>query len=151
MTMIKTLLSVIALTTTVDAAFVPASSAPAFSARHTVRESAVQPLNLFDSNTVLDTASNMWLATIDADIAAIPDNEFAPIFMGGIVSCYFYAEMLWLMWRVKEVVIRVGFWKHFLYRTSRLCLTRFFPSSLILATRLSCLVVFFRLLWLVSF
>jgi hypothetical protein len=87
--MIKSLLSVIALTTavTVDAAFVPSSSAPAFSARHTVRESAVQPLNLFDgSDYALASASNMWLATIDADIAAIPDNEFAPIFMGGIVS-----------------------------------------------------------------
>ena len=85
--MIKSLLSVIALTTavTVDA-FVPAGSAPAFSARRTVRESAVQPLNMFESDSVLSTASNMWLATIDADIAAIPDNEFAPIFAGGIVS-----------------------------------------------------------------
>jgi hypothetical protein len=94
--MINSLLSLIAMTTTVvNAAFVPTSRAPAFSARHhpTVRESAVQPLNLFDysttSDNVLATANNMWLATIDADIAAIPDNEFAPIFMGGIVSCIY--------------------------------------------------------------
>lgn len=31
-------------------------------------------------------ASNVWLATIDGDIAAIPDNEFTTVFAGGIVS-----------------------------------------------------------------
>lgn len=30
------------------------------------------------------SSSNFWLATIDADIAKLSDNEFAPIFMGGI-------------------------------------------------------------------
>jgi hypothetical protein len=29
--------------------------------------------------------SSNWIATIDADIANISDNEFAPIFMGGIL------------------------------------------------------------------
>jgi hypothetical protein len=53
--------------------------------------SYVQPLHLFDPATVSDVvasaASNsMWLATIDADIQAIPDNEFRTIFTGGIVS-----------------------------------------------------------------
>ena len=32
--------------------------------------------------------SSNWIATIDADIANIPDNEFAPIFMGGILVMF---------------------------------------------------------------
>jgi len=31
-------------------------------------------------------ANNMWIATIDADIDNIPENEFATVFAGGIVS-----------------------------------------------------------------
>jgi hypothetical protein len=53
--------------------------------------SSVQPLHLFDHAMVSDVVAsaantNMWLATIDADIQAIPDNEFTTIFTGGIVS-----------------------------------------------------------------
>jgi hypothetical protein len=33
-------------------------------------------------------ASNVWLATIDADIANIPTNEFAPVFFGGIAVMF---------------------------------------------------------------
>jgi hypothetical protein len=33
-------------------------------------------------------ASNMWLSTIDADIANIPTNEFAPVFFGGITVMF---------------------------------------------------------------
>jgi hypothetical protein len=53
--------------------------------------SSVQPLHLFDPAMVSDVVASaadhsMWLATIDADIQAIPDNEFTAIFTGGIVS-----------------------------------------------------------------
>lgn len=33
-------------------------------------------------------ATTSWIATIDADIANIPDNEFAPIFLGGILVMF---------------------------------------------------------------
>lgn len=33
-------------------------------------------------------ASNMWISTIDSDIANIPQNEFAPVFMGGIIVMF---------------------------------------------------------------
>jgi hypothetical protein len=33
-------------------------------------------------------ASNMWLSTIDSDIANIPMNEFAPVFFGGIAVMF---------------------------------------------------------------
>jgi hypothetical protein len=72
-----------------------ATSHAAFVAQNTVastpflRPASVQPLHLFDASDGFLTASNNFLiATIDQDIAAIPDNEFAPIFAGGIVSPY---------------------------------------------------------------
>mmetsp|Transcript_3966 Transcript_3966/g.6642 ORF Transcript_3966/g.6642 Transcript_3966/m.6642 type:complete len:180 (-) Transcript_3966:409-948(-) len=39
------------------------------------------------SNNMLPEATN-WIATIDADIANISDNEFAPVFMGGIAVMF---------------------------------------------------------------
>lgn len=42
-------------------------------------------LHLHDvSEIVSAAANNVWLATIDADIQAIPDNEFATVFAGGL-------------------------------------------------------------------
>jgi hypothetical protein len=76
-----------------------ASAHAAFVSQNTVastpflRSSNVQPLHLFDnaaSDLVTSAANNMWLATIDGDIAAIPDNEFTLIFAGGIVSPFLF-------------------------------------------------------------
>lgn len=36
----------------------------------------------------LASSSNMLISTIDSDIANIPTNEFAPIFMGGIIVMF---------------------------------------------------------------
>ena len=36
------------------------------------------------ADIVTAAANNLWLATIDADIEAIPENEFATVFAGGI-------------------------------------------------------------------
>ncbi|CAJ1943202.1 unnamed protein product [Cylindrotheca closterium] len=42
-------------------------------------------LNLHDMSEIVTAAANsVWLATIDADIDAIPENEFATVFAGGI-------------------------------------------------------------------
>ena len=35
---------------------------------------------------MIDSANNLWIATIDADIDSIPTNEFGTVFAGGIVS-----------------------------------------------------------------
>ena len=45
---------------------------------------------LADEGSLTDSivASNMWISTIDSDIANIPQNEFAPVFMGGIVVMF---------------------------------------------------------------
>jgi len=46
-------------------------------------------LNLHDVSEIVTTAANnLWLATIDADIDAIPDNEFATVFAGGIAVMF---------------------------------------------------------------
>lgn len=42
----------------------------------------------FTSLSLFPPESSQWIATIDADIANIPDNEFAPIFMGGILVMF---------------------------------------------------------------
>jgi hypothetical protein len=42
---------------------------------------------LSESITATAATSN-WIATIDADIANIPDNEFAPIFLGGVLVMF---------------------------------------------------------------
>jgi hypothetical protein len=73
-----------------QAAFVPTENF-AFSRNvPSVRQSALQPLNMMDASDVFSSANSLLLATIDSDIAAIPDNEFAPIFAGGIVSNIFW-------------------------------------------------------------
>jgi hypothetical protein len=36
---------------------------------------------------VWNAAQSLWIATIDADIDKIPENEFATVFAGGIVRC----------------------------------------------------------------
>lgn len=41
---------------------------------------------MLPSGDFLSTANNLLLSTIDADIQAIPDNEFGTVFVGGIVS-----------------------------------------------------------------
>ena len=41
-----------------------------------------------DSSWIESCSSNLWLSTIDSDIAAIPENEFAPIFAGGILVMF---------------------------------------------------------------
>lgn len=38
------------------------------------------------ASDVLNAAHNLWIATIDSDIAKMPDNEFGKVFAGGIVS-----------------------------------------------------------------
>jgi hypothetical protein len=53
------------------------------------RPSGGPPLHLHEVSEVITTAANtIWLATIDGDIAAIPNNEFATVFAGGIVSLF---------------------------------------------------------------
>jgi hypothetical protein len=81
------------LVTLSQAAFVTQSNIASTTRTPFVRpsSSSVQPLHLFDHAMVSDVVAsaantNMWLATIDADIQAIPDNEFTTIFTGGIVS-----------------------------------------------------------------
>jgi len=76
--------------------------------------SSVQPLHLFDASAGADilttAANNIWLATIDGDIDAIPTNEFGTVFAGGIVSQHFLgsacSELLIL--RAKFVTISAG-------------------------------------------
>ena len=50
--------------------------------------SATTPTLSFTSLSLFPPESSHWIATIDADIANIPDNEFAPIFMGGILVMF---------------------------------------------------------------
>ena len=55
----------------------------------TTRSTKYQELHLFEEASDFAssvTANNLLLATIDSDIANIPDNEFATVFAGGIVS-----------------------------------------------------------------
>eukprot|EP00980_Cylindrotheca_fusiformis_P006312 scaffold1352_cov144-Cylindrotheca_fusiformis.AAC.18 len=50
-----------------------------------MRPSRGSDLHLHEVSEALATAAgNFWLATIDGDIDAIPDNEFATVFAGGI-------------------------------------------------------------------
>jgi hypothetical protein len=46
--------------------------------------------NMLADGSLADSimASNMWISTIDSDIANIPQNEFAPVFMGGIIVMF---------------------------------------------------------------
>mmetsp|Transcript_93955 Transcript_93955/g.140795 ORF Transcript_93955/g.140795 Transcript_93955/m.140795 type:complete len:193 (+) Transcript_93955:73-651(+) len=50
------------------------------------RPSSTKPLQLFEeaSDFASTVANNLLLATIDSDIANIPDNEFGTIFAGGL-------------------------------------------------------------------
>lgn len=38
------------------------------------------------ATTMLTHANSLWLSTIDSDIEAIPENEFATVFAGGLVG-----------------------------------------------------------------
>lgn len=80
-----------------NAAFVSqnAGSSTTFLRTSTVpRVSNLEPLHLFDTNVASDVvttaANNMWLATIDSDIASIDDNQFGLVFAGGIVSNFLF-------------------------------------------------------------
>jgi len=42
-------------------------------------------LSLVPDHSVLESAGNLIISTIDSDIANIPDNEFATVFAGGIL------------------------------------------------------------------
>jgi hypothetical protein len=44
------------------------------------------------SMDILNTVNHLWIATIDSDIANIPENEFATVFAGGIVSGFHGGE-----------------------------------------------------------
>lgn len=44
--------------------------------------------NAMTQNSMLPAETTNWIATIDADIANISDNEFAPVFMGGIAVMF---------------------------------------------------------------
>jgi len=70
------------------AAFAPSKSI-AF-ARSATRPSSsslnlLDPLATTSTDNVLNMANSYWLATIDSDIANIPDNEFTSVFTGGII------------------------------------------------------------------
>ena len=82
---------------------VPSSRRPSFLAttHNTLsRETSVQPLQMMNiPNYLFPTEANhMLIATIDADINAMPDNEFSTVFMGGIVSwlVFLVAFAYWL-------------------------------------------------------
>ena len=49
------------------------------------QQNSLTALQLSPSD-MLNSASNFWIATIDADIDSIPTNEFGTVFAGGIVS-----------------------------------------------------------------
>jgi hypothetical protein len=55
------------------------------------RPSSTKPLQLFQeaSDFASFAANNLLLATIDSDIANIPDNQFGLVFAGGLVSSAF--------------------------------------------------------------
>ena len=67
-------------------AFVSTQSSPAFVATASSKSTQSTQLNMLPSGDFLSTANNLLLSTIDADIQAIPDNEFGTVFVGGIVS-----------------------------------------------------------------
>ncbi|CAB9511890.1 expressed unknown protein [Seminavis robusta] len=62
----------------------------AFVSRMPTPTTRSKPLHMLPSTTetMLSHANNFWVATIDADIAKISDNEFAPIFAGGILVMF---------------------------------------------------------------
>jgi hypothetical protein len=94
--MSKTLISVFlcALFSSSRAAFV-SNGVSAFhrsplSVQPETRNQHVTKRNLLADGSLADSimASNMWISTIDSDIANIPQNEFAPVFMGGIIVMF---------------------------------------------------------------
>ena len=56
--------------------------------RHLQRDVYIYDTSSTQRFSILDCASSVIVATIDADIANIPTNEFAPIFAGGIVVMF---------------------------------------------------------------
>jgi hypothetical protein len=81
--------------------FVPAGRSPAAStaarpssrthhdkksrSQQVLRHVSSSLLSVVADNNILAAASSWWwIATIDSDIAKIPDNEFAPVFLGGM-------------------------------------------------------------------
>mmetsp|Transcript_4228 Transcript_4228/g.5566 ORF Transcript_4228/g.5566 Transcript_4228/m.5566 type:complete len:227 (-) Transcript_4228:319-999(-) len=54
-----------------------------------LQASAFDPSSIVDISAAAAVSSSSWLlSTIDSDIAQIPDNEFAPIFAGGIMVMF---------------------------------------------------------------
>jgi len=71
------------------AAFVPNNSVTAFGRQLEQSRTSHQSMNMLpDADSFLSSSSNMLLSTIDSDIANIPQNEFAPVFMGGIIVMF---------------------------------------------------------------
>lgn len=94
--MSKTLISIFlfGLVSSSKAAFV-ASGASTFHrsllpVQSEARHHGVTKHSMLADGSLVDSimASNVWLATIDADIANIPTNEFAPVFFGGIAVMF---------------------------------------------------------------
>jgi hypothetical protein len=65
-----------------------AASATAVVARPRTTTTTTTRLRVHDvaaiSGLLEQAASSWWVATIDSDIAKIPENEFAPVFLGGM-------------------------------------------------------------------
>jgi len=64
------------------------TSQPLVETRQSTQQHMLPDTFLLTDFSFLSTSSNMFLSTIDSDIANIPTNEFAPVFMGGIVVMF---------------------------------------------------------------
>jgi hypothetical protein len=72
-----------------------ASSSAFVSHNNVLIRPAQKPLHMMSGDAVSSISSstlahfnNMLIATIDSDIASVPENEFAPIFAGGILVMF---------------------------------------------------------------
>mmetsp|Transcript_16863 Transcript_16863/g.23444 ORF Transcript_16863/g.23444 Transcript_16863/m.23444 type:complete len:202 (+) Transcript_16863:148-753(+) len=79
----------------VDGAFVTGGPPTTASFSRSARgpSGAVKPTGtshnmLLDSSSSFAASTNLLISTIDSDIAKIPENEFAPVFMGGIAVMF---------------------------------------------------------------
>lgn len=90
--MILVAVFLLALVSSARAAFVGNSNSVTAFRRTSSSQSQQQSMNMLpDPSSFTDSvmsSSNMLLSTIDSDIANIPTNEFAPVFMGGIVVMF---------------------------------------------------------------